>query len=98
LQEVILNLVTNAIEAMRPITHRARLLKVSSTFVSGQGILTAVEDSGVGIDPKNIEGIFDAFFTTKPTGTGIGLPICRSIIEAHDGRLWFTPKHAQGET
>ena len=96
LQEVILNLVTNAIEAMRPITHRARLLKVSSTFVSGQGILTAVEDSGVGIDPKNIEGIFDAFFTTKPTGTGIGLAICRSIIEAHDGRLWVTPKQSEG--
>lgn len=96
LQEVILNLVTNAIEAMRPITHRARLLKVSSMFVSGQGILTAVEDSGVGIDPKNIEGIFDAFFTTKPTGTGIGLAICRSIIEAHDGRLWVTPKQSEG--
>ncbi len=96
LQEVILNLVTNALEAMEPVTDRARVLKVSSTFVSGQGILTAIEDSGIGIDPKNIEVIFDAFFTTKPTGTGIGLAICRSIIEAHDGRLWVTPKQSGG--
>jgi signal transduction histidine kinase len=96
LQEVILNLVTNAIQAMRPVTHRARVLKVSSTFVSGQGVLIAVEDSGTGIDPKNIEGIFDPFFTTKPHGTGMGLAICRSIIEAHDGRLWVTQKGSEG--
>jgi signal transduction histidine kinase len=96
LQEVILNLVTNAIQAMRPVTHRARVLKVSSTFVSGQGVLIAVEDSGTGIDPKNIEGIFDPFFTTKPHGTGMGLAICRSIIETHDGKLWVTQKGSEG--
>jgi signal transduction histidine kinase len=66
LQEVILNLVRNAVDAMRPITDHARVLKVSSTFVSGQGILIAVADSGTGIDPKNVEGLFDAFYTTKP--------------------------------
>jgi signal transduction histidine kinase len=69
LQEVILNLVRNAVDAMRPITDRARVLKVSSTFVSGQGVLIAIADSGTGIDPKNVEGLFDAFFTTKPHGT-----------------------------
>jgi signal transduction histidine kinase len=96
LQEVILNLVTNAVEAMKPITHRPRVLKASSTLVSGQGVLTVIEDSGTGIDPKNFEGIFDAFFTTKPTGTGIGLAICRSVIEAHAGRLWATSKESEG--
>jgi C4-dicarboxylate-specific signal transduction histidine kinase len=71
LQEVILNLVANAVDATRPITDRPRVLKVSSTFVSGQGVLVTVADSGTGIDPKNIEGLFDAFFTTKPNGTGV---------------------------
>jgi signal transduction histidine kinase len=95
LQQVILNLITNAIEAMRPITDRARALKVSSTNFGGH-VLIAVEDSGSGIDPKNIEEIFDAFFTTKTYGTGMGLSICRSIIEAHDGKLWVTPKETEG--
>jgi signal transduction histidine kinase len=96
LQQVILNLVTNAVEAMRPITDRARVLKVSSTFVSGQGVLIAAADSGTGVDPKNIEGLFDAFFTTKPNGTGMGLAICRSIVEAHGGRLWAAPNEPHG--
>jgi len=96
LQEVILNLITNAMEAMRPVTERARVLKVSTAFVSGQGVLIAVEDSGTGIDPKNVNVIFDAFFTTKPAGTGMGLALCRSIIEAHAGRLWVTPKQSEG--
>ena len=94
LQEVILNLVTNAVDAMRPITDRARVLKVSSTFASGQGVLIAVADSGTGIDPKNVEGLFDAFFTTKPHGTGMGLAICRSIVEAHGGRLCGSAQRA----
>lgn len=55
-----------------------------------------VEDSGVGIDAKDAERIFEAFFTTKTTGMGIGLAICRSIIEARDGRLWATPRHSRG--
>jgi signal transduction histidine kinase len=55
-----------------------------------------VEDSGVGIDPKNAEQIFEAFFTTKTTGMGMGLAICRSIIRAHDGRLWATPGNSRG--
>ena len=96
LQQVILNLITNAIEAMRPITDRARVLKVSTKFVSGQGVLIDVADSGTGIDPKNVDGLFDAFFTTKPHGTGMGLAICRSIVEAHGGRLSAAPNEPHG--
>jgi signal transduction histidine kinase len=96
LQEVILNLVRNAVDAMRPITDRARVLKVSSTFVSGQGVLIAIADSGTGIDPKNVEGLFDAFFTTKPHGTGMCLAICRLIVEAHGGRLSAAPNEPHG--
>jgi signal transduction histidine kinase len=96
LQEVILNLITNAMEAMKTVTDRARVLKVSTAFASDQGVLIAVEDSGHGIDPKNVNVIFDAFFTTKPAGTGMGLALCRSIIEAHNGRLWVTPKQSEG--
>jgi signal transduction histidine kinase len=89
-------LVTNAVEAMRPITDRARMLKVSSTFVSGQGVLIDVADSGTGVEPKNVDGLFDAFFTTKPHGTGMGLAICRSIVEAHGGRLSAAPNEPHG--
>jgi signal transduction histidine kinase len=96
LQQVILNLVTNAVEAMRPINDRARVLKVSSTFVSGQGVLIGVADSGMGIEPKNVDGLFDAFFTTKTHGTGMGLAICRSIVEAHGGRLSAAPNEPHG--
>jgi signal transduction histidine kinase len=96
LQQVIVNLVTNAVEAMRPITDRARVLKVSSTFVSGQGVLIDVADSGTGVEPKNGDGLFDAFFTTKPHGTGMGLAICRSIVEAHGGRLSAAPNEPHG--
>jgi signal transduction histidine kinase len=96
LQEVILNLVSNAVDAMRPITDRAHVLKVSSTFASGQGVLIAIADTGTGIDPKNVDGLFDAFFTTKLQGTGMGLAICRSIVEAHGGRLSAAPNEPHG--
>ncbi len=96
LQEVILNLVTNAVDAMRPITDRARVLKVSSTFVSGQGVSIYVTDTGTGIEAKDVDGLFDAFFTTKPHGTGMGLAICRSIVEAHGGRLSAAPNEPHG--
>jgi PAS domain S-box-containing protein len=87
LQQVIVNLVTNAIEAMDTVTGRARTLRVKSVIREPDGVLIMVEDSGPGIDPENVDRIFNPFFTTKSQGMGIGLSICRSIIEAHNGRL-----------
>jgi signal transduction histidine kinase len=98
LHEVILNLVTNAIEAMRLVTDRARVLKISTACASPQAVSVAVEDSGTGIDPKKVGVIFDAFFTTKPAGMGMGLAICHSIIDAHNGRLWVMPNQRGGAT
>jgi signal transduction histidine kinase len=96
LQQVMLNLITNAVDAMRPITDRVRVLKVSSRFVSGQSVLIDFADTGTGIEPENVDGLFDAFFTTKPHGTGMGLAICRSIVEAHGGRLSAAPNEPHG--
>ena len=96
LQQVMLNFITNAVDAMRPITDRVRVLKVSSRFVSGQSVLIDVADSGTGIEAGKVDGLFDAFFTTKPHGTGMGLAICRSIIEAHGGRLSAAPNEPHG--
>ena len=89
LQQVIFNLVTNAIEAMELVTDRTMLIK--SVLESHGDVRVTVEDSGNGIDPENIDRIFDSFFTTKTEGMGIGLSICRSIIESHGGRLWALP-------
>jgi PAS domain S-box-containing protein len=88
LQQVILNLIRNAIEAMSSVTNRARVLRIRSVIHEPDSVLVSVEDSGTGIDPKDTDRIFDSFFTTKPDGTGMGLSICRSIIEGHRGRLW----------
>jgi signal transduction histidine kinase len=88
LQQVMLNLFTNAIEAMDSVTDGQRLLQVTSTLHPTDGVVIAVEDSGSGMDPRNVDRIFDPFFTTKPHGMGMGLSICRSIIEAHNGRLF----------
>jgi C4-dicarboxylate-specific signal transduction histidine kinase len=88
LQQVILNLVLNAAEAMSMVDGGRRQLLISSEEGGANGVLVAVRDSGPGIDPEHIERVFDAFYTTKPSGVGMGLSICRSIIEAHSGRLW----------
>ena len=87
LQQVILNLIVNAIEAMNFMPD-ARVLRLTSGLHDADGVLITVEDSGPGIAPENLDKVFDTFFTTKPTGMGMGLSICRSIIEAHGGRLW----------
>jgi signal transduction histidine kinase len=88
LQQVFLNLITNAIEAMGPITDRARVFRVrSDIFQESSQIVVAVEDTGTGIEIKDRDQIFEPFFTTKATGTGIGLSICRMIIESHGGSL-----------
>jgi signal transduction histidine kinase len=96
LQQVILNLVNNAIDAMRGIDDRKRELQVESKSVEPESVAVAVKDSGTGIEPENIDRIFDAFFTTKSNGMGMGLSICRSIVEAHGGRLTVAAAYPQG--
>lgn len=87
LQQVVMNLVTNAMDAMDPIADRPKLLRVKSANLDGDIVAVAIEDSGTGIEAGKVDRLFDAFFTTKPNGMGMGLSICRSIIEAHNGRL-----------
>jgi C4-dicarboxylate-specific signal transduction histidine kinase len=87
LQQVILNLFMNAVEAMVSISDRERLVRVRSKKDDGGGALIAVEDSGPGVEPKDAKRIFEAFFTTKAEGMGMGLSICRSIVESHGGRI-----------
>jgi PAS domain S-box-containing protein len=96
LQQVLLNLVLNAAEALSAVDKGARDLLISSEQSRTNGILVTVRDSGPGIDPKHIERVFDAFFTTKPSGMGMGLSICRSIIDAHGGRLWADANDPRG--
>src|SRR5712671_4822896 len=96
LQQVVLNLVMNGIEAMSAVMHRSRILRVISQLQESGDVLIAVMDVGSGLDPTNIDRIFDAFFTTKPEGMGMGLAICRSIIEAHGGLLWASPQQPHG--
>ena len=88
LQQVILNMVRNAADAMDSVSDRARVLRIKTAIHDPDGVLLSVEDSGTGIAPEDIDRIFESFFTTKSQGMGMGLSICRSIIEAHDGRLW----------
>jgi C4-dicarboxylate-specific signal transduction histidine kinase len=88
LHQVFLNLITNAIEAMGSVNGRKRVLRVSSDVIQDSSdVAVTIEDNGTGIESKNENQIFESFFTTKPTGTGIGLTICQSIIEVHDGTL-----------
>jgi PAS domain S-box-containing protein len=96
LQQVILNLITNAVEAMSGVPEAERELRISANLVEADGILITVRDSGSGLDPANSDRVFDPFYTTKPGGLGIGLSICRSIIEAHDGRLWVESSKPRG--
>ena len=95
LQQVILNLILNAVEAIEAVEMGQRKLLVS-TQQDGAEIVVAVRDTGPGIDPKQLERVFEAFYTTKSSGTGMGLSICRSIIDAHGGRLWAEPNEPRG--
>ena len=96
LQQVMLNLVINAIEAMSEGDDGARELLISTAKPEEGGVLVAVRDSGSGLAPAALECIFDAFYTSKPSGLGLGLSICRSIIETHGGRLWATANVPRG--
>ena len=91
LQQVVLNMIMNAAEAMSLVADRPRLLRVKARCEAPASVLVAVENSGTGLDPAITERIFDPFFTTKAGGMGMGLSICRSIIDGHGGRLWASP-------
>jgi C4-dicarboxylate-specific signal transduction histidine kinase len=97
LQQVIINLVLNAMEAMASVTNRPRDLTIRAGR-DGDRVLVAIADSGTGIDPDRIDRLFGSFYTTKPGGLGMGLSICRSIIEAHGGKLWASPNVGPGAT
>jgi PAS domain S-box-containing protein len=96
LQQVIINLVMNGIEAMGTVHDRPRELMIRSEAPADDRVLVTVQDTGVGLDLQHIDRLFDAFFTTKPAGMGMGLSISRSIIEGHGGRLWATPNTGCG--
>jgi PAS domain S-box-containing protein len=98
LQQVIINLVMNGIEAMQSVTDRPRELVIRSGQDETQQVLVSVTDCGVGISAENADRLFNAFFTTKASGMGMGLSICRSIMEAHGGRLWTTANIPHGAT
>jgi PAS domain S-box-containing protein len=96
LQQVLLNLIMNAVEAMSSVENRERSLLVKSDFYGKRDVVITVEDSGPGLDPKDMARIFDTFFTTKSHGMGLGLSICQSIIESHGGRLWASTRSPHG--
>jgi signal transduction histidine kinase len=98
LQQVILNLLRNALDAMSGVDDRLRLLLIRTKRDDGDQVRLTVEDTGVGFDPQVADRLFKAFYTTKNTGMGIGLSVCRSIIESHRGRLWATPNDGPGAT
>src|SRR5215470_12265229 len=96
LQQVLLNLVMNAVEALSGVSVGPRMLWVSAEPVASTDVLIAVRDSGPGLEPQSLDRLFEAFYTTKPQGLGLGLAISRRIIEAHGGRLWATANVPQG--
>jgi signal transduction histidine kinase len=98
LQQVILNLVLNAADAMMAVSDRPRDLLVGTGVDPDGGVRLWVRDSGAGFDPEDAERLFDAFYTTKADGMGIGLSISRSVVQSHDGRLWATPNEGPGAT
>jgi PAS domain S-box-containing protein len=110
LQQVLLNLIVNAIDAMKSVTDRPHVLRIRTQTQDQEALLVTIQDTGVGLDPKNTEQLFEPFYTTKPKGLGMGLSISRSIVEAHGGHLWaeagdgpgaifrFTLPYKEGET
>jgi len=96
LQQVIINLMVNGMQAMEAVIDRPRSLVVRSGLHDAQEILVSVQDSGSGIAPDDMTRLFKTFFTTKPNGMGMGLSICRSIIETHGGRVWASSNAGPG--
>jgi signal transduction histidine kinase len=96
LQQVMLNLIINAIQAMSGLAEGIRELHISAESTESDGVRVAVRDSGPGLTEEILQRLFEPFYTTKPSGMGMGLSICRSIIEDHGGRLWATGHASQG--
>jgi C4-dicarboxylate-specific signal transduction histidine kinase len=96
LQQVLLNLIMNGIEAMADVTERSRQLVIQSDVDDRGQVVVCVRDSGTGLDAQHLEQVFEAFYTTKAEGVGMGLSISRSIVEAHGGRLWASPNTGHG--
>jgi C4-dicarboxylate-specific signal transduction histidine kinase len=97
LQQVMMNLMTNSIDAMKA-ADGTRELAIKSQRANHEQLLVSISDTGVGLPPQHADQIFDAFFTTKPHGTGMGLRICRTIVESHGGRLWAANNSERGAT
>ena len=97
LQQVLINLLINGMQAMAETTEGERVLGISSRLDEADGVMLAVCDSGPGIDPAAEDRLFNPFVTTKPNGMGMGLSICRSIVEAHGGRIWANSDAAPGK-
>ena len=98
LQQVMLNLIMNAIEAMSAVSHGSRELLIGTSTDASGAVRITVQDSGPGLNPETFDRLFDPFYTTKANGMGMGLSICRSIVEAHDGRIWASPTAGSGST
>jgi PAS domain S-box-containing protein len=98
LQQVILNLIMNAVEAMSEVADGPRELLIRTGTDAAGGVVVAVRDTGPGLSPENLDRLFTPFYTTKPHGMGMGLAICRSIVEAHGGKLWATSNEDRGAT
>ncbi len=98
LQQVIINLIMNAIEAMSGVFNVPRALLIGTRQEAMVGVLVSVQDSGPGLDVEDLDCLFEAFYTTKSAGMGMGLSICRSIIEAHQGRIWASRNVGAGAT
>jgi signal transduction histidine kinase len=88
----------NAVEAMKSVTEGPRVLRIKTTRDATKTILVSIQDSGPGLDASQMQKLFEPFYTTKPQGLGMGLSICRSIIERHGGRLWAEPNARPGAT
>jgi signal transduction histidine kinase len=98
LQQVILNLLRNASEAMADVDDRSKQLVIQTVTDGETGVRVAVRDAGIGLDRQSLEKLFDAFYTTKQGGMGIGLSVSHSIIERHHGRMWAEPNDGPGAT
>jgi signal transduction histidine kinase len=96
LQQIVLNLIMNAVEAMSDASKGSRDLLISTAEDVSNCVLVAVRDSGPGLNPESLDRLFHPFYTTKPGGMGMGLSICRSIVEVHGGRIWATTNVPQG--